>query len=164
MRYARQRRFDYQRAESILSESLGFLQGLGVPRARIRPYEWDFWTARHPSPELWIAPRPGYDPTAHVTEIQADELRRVAQLQPGDDSNVIFVRRGDDGDYVAVVDAPHDVDSPLHGQRGQFEWHRAPDLRALYARIGESLEIPPHWCQAELEHFIPLPRPSIPLP
>jgi hypothetical protein len=155
--------FELPIAESILSASLEFLRGLGVPRARIRPYEWSFWTARHPYPELWITPRSGYDPTATVSDLQPGELRKVAQLQPETASNVIYVRRREDGDYVAVVDAPHDVDSPKHGQRGQFEWQQAANLVELYAWIGNALETLPYWCDRELEPYIPLARPRIPI-
>jgi Flp pilus assembly protein TadD len=164
--------YDHPAYHDLLRASLEFLRERGVPATMLNGYEWDFWLANNgrgplsagdeigPGREPWLVGRP--KPTideAPITGLQQNELRRVAQVSPEPDSNVILVKRADGGDsYVAVIDARYSDEDPT---RSQADWQRAGTLDQLYWAIGTSFQVPTHWYHAELEPYFPFPRPRL---
>ena len=76
--------------------------------------------------------------SAVITELKKGELRRVVQIFPETDSNVIFVRRDDDK-FVSVIDARQSDEDPT---RVLNDWLVSDDLPDLYRQIGESFQGP----------------------
>lgn len=154
--------YSHPASDEIRMAGLQWLRDNGVPATLfLAPVDWEFWLEHGGKTEDWLPARSGYRPNeAHVSDLRIGEMRRVAQLTASPNSNVIYVRRNGDHEYVGVVDAPHSDDDL---RRGQFEWHQADSLHGLYVRIGEALRMLPYWCDSELEVFIPLDRPRIPV-
>lgn len=154
--------YSHPASDEIRMAGLQWLRDNGVPATLfLAPVDWRFWLEHAGENEPWLPARSGYHPEeAHVSDLQIGEMRRVAQLTASPESNVVYVRRNSDHEYVGVVDAPHSEDDP---RRSQFEWHQADSLHDLYVRIGEGLRILPYWCDSELEVFIPLDHPRIPV-
>ena len=143
---------------AIMDGAIAFLRANGVPPMRIG-YEWQHWISQGGSSYTWLPsiPAPAESETT-ITPLTPGELRRVAQLTDGKDSNVILVRQDDAGRYCSVIDA---VWSAEDSRRVQSEGTSASTLFELYRDIGLSLQVPPFWYDAELGPFFPLPRAKI---
>lgn len=150
-------KLDHPSYHAILQASLQFLRDNGVPNNRLNGYEWQFWLDHEGRTEPWLVGRPAPE-QGSVSELQPGELRRIAQVTADAESNVICVRHGDEQGYVAVIDSVRSSDDQ---QRVQTVWLGAGTLHDLYVRIGESLQVPPYWVDAELEPYFPLSRPEI---
>ncbi|WP_431914377.1 hypothetical protein [Micromonospora carbonacea] len=143
----------------LMTASLGFLRERGVPNSRLKGYEWEYWLNRRAAGEPWLVGRPKPTPQeAPVTPLRDGELRRVAQLWPEPDSNVLYVRRDPDGSHVLVVDARWSDDDPT---RHRDDCARADTVEELYSQFGTNLQTPPFWCHPELEPYFPLPAPRL---
>lgn len=144
---------------SIMTVALHFLRACGVPGIRLNGYERSFWERTTGRTEPWLSARP--EPTAEaapVTELSVGELRRIAQIEAGADSNAIFARRRQRR-YEAIIDrAGSDPDAARFKQ----SWKTAGSLRDLYLDVGRALEVPPYWHDRELGPYFPYAKPTIP--
>lgn len=153
--------YSHPASDEIREEALQWLRDNGVPPMKIAEVDWVFWNEHGGKTEPWLPLRPGFHPEeAPITDLAIGEMRRVAQIMPDADLNVVYVRRDDDHAYVVVVDAPH---SDEDARRSQFETARAETLRDLYAEMGAGLQMLPYWCDGELAAFIPYDHPRIPV-
>jgi hypothetical protein len=143
----------------VMDASIAFLRQNQVPANRVAGDEWNHWINSGGTVDTWLPLRPLPSRTASVlTPLERDELRRVAQLWAEPDSNVLFVRQGDDGRFVAVIDAKWSDDDPT---RSQSDWISAESLHDPFTEIGLNQQALPYWCDPGLEPFFPLPRPSV---
>ena len=142
---------------AMMSASLDFLRGLGVPAMRLNGYESRFWREHKGRTEPWLRGR-SRPTNPSLTDFAPGEVRRVAQLESRPDSNVIYVRRDADGRFTALVDARCSDDEP---RRAQTVWKTMATLYELYCEIAESLQVPTFWAHPELKPFFPLPAPRI---
>ena len=144
---------------AMMSAALDFLRSLGLPNSRLNSYEWSFWLEHKGRTEPWLVARPLPTPDqAPIRELGIGEERRVAQLDALADSNLIYVRRRREGGFEAFVDARRSDDDPA---RGQFPLYQSNSLHDLYRQIAESLQVPPYWCDREIEPYFPYPKPAI---
>ncbi len=144
---------------AIMDSAIEFLRGNGVPPVRVRGYEWDYWLSKGGTNVNWL-PRirtPSRE-EAPISELRPSEIRRVVQITPQPDSNVILVRQKDDGQYGALIDGKYSDEDP---RRTLWEWKSAASMYELYVEIGLSQQTPPYWYDKELEPYFPLPRPKI---
>jgi hypothetical protein len=148
-----------QFTHDIIMAELQFLRDNGVPPLFVTGLEWDYWHKHKKEGELWLAARLRPTPeSAPITDLQPGEVRRIAQLTSMPDSNVIFVQKINDGEYISIVNARKSDDDP---QRAEFETNRAKSLYDIYLRIGEALQTPCYWVHDELEPYFPFPKPKI---
>jgi hypothetical protein len=150
-------RLDHSSYRAILEVSLQFLRDNGVPNNRLNGYEWEFWLNNQGQSEPWLPGRPTPQ-QGSVTDLDADEVRRIAQLNADKESNVIYVRHDNGNGYVAVIDSVRSSEDP---QRVQTAWLGAETLHDLYLGVGETLQAPPYWFDEELEAYFPLGKAKI---
>jgi len=145
--------------DAMMGAALDFLRSLGIPNVRLNGYESSFWRSHKGKAEPWLVARalPTQE-DAPIRGLAPAEERRIAQLDSMPDSNLIYVRRHSAGGFAAFVDARRSDDDP---RRGQFPLHQAESLYDLYRRVAEQLQVPPYWCDNELEPFFPFPAPVI---
>jgi len=143
----------------ILTASLQFLRDHGVPNNRLTGYEWRFWVDNKGAVEQWlpVRPAPSLD-QAPITEFEPGEVRRVAQLTEDFNSNVLYVRCDESGEYAAVVDRKWSEEEP---RRARNDWIMSDAIDVLYRKIAEALQVPPYWVDPELEAYFPYPRPDL---
>lgn len=141
---------------AIMDAALEFLRASGVPSVLLTGREEIYWKASGKTMDTWVTwpPTPSQQ-EAPITELLPNEIRRVAQLTSEPDSNVIFVHRGNDGRYCALIDSRWGSRDPRRVQR---EWQSAWSLYELYVIIGRLLMEPPHWYDRELEPYFPFPK------
>jgi hypothetical protein len=145
--------------EALLSAAAEFLRGSGVPPTNVKGYIWNHWVDRGGTADTWIPRIPTPSPSdAPISPLQYGELRRIAQLSPRPDSNVVLVRLDPNGSHVAIIDARRSDDDP---RRTQWDWKSAASSHVLYAAIALDLQMPPYWCDPELEPYFPLQPPLI---
>lgn len=145
--------------DALLTAAVDFLRVNRVPPLRVKGYLWSHWVDRGGTTDTWI-PRIATPSAAEspITPLRSGELRRVAQLTSDADSNVVLVRLDPPGTHVAVIDARR---SDEDERRSQWDWESAESAHALYITVGLALQVPPHWCDPELEPYFPLRRPLI---
>lgn len=145
--------------KAIMDGAIAFLRSNGLPPMRVRGYEWDYWLDSGGTRDTWLPRRPIPSlAEAPITELQPGEVRRVVQITPQPDSNVIFVRQNDDGHYCGLIDAKQSDDDP---RRTQWEWKSAASLHDVYVEIGLSMQTPTYWHDLELAPYFPLSEPTI---
>lgn len=143
----------------IVTRSLDFLRSCGVPNNKLTGYEWHFWLENQGRTEPWLAARPTPDRSeTRLTELGVGEMRRVVQIDGGNDSNVIYARHDHDGVYRTVIDARRSDADP---RRVQNDHLQAASLYDLYLELARTLQVPPFWYDSELEVFFPYPRPKV---
>jgi hypothetical protein len=151
--------FEHPAHDALRTASLQFLRERGVPNNMLTGNEWNHWLANQGKTELWLVGRLKPTPEkAPITDLAPGEVRRIAQAFPEADSNIILVRRHEEGGYVSVVDAKWSDDDPT---RSQGEWERAGTLNDLYWKLGCSFQVPTYWYHDELEPYFPLPKPRL---
>jgi len=142
--------------DRLMDGTIEFLRASNVPPMHVTGYEWQYWIGKGGTNADWLTiqaiPSPDEAP---VAELSPGEVRRVAQMFPEEDSNVVFVLRRDDGRYAAMIDCPK---SDEDRSRMQWEWQTAESLRELYIDIGRSLQAESHWCDPQLKPFYPIPK------
>jgi hypothetical protein len=145
--------------EALMDASVQFLRDSGVPPMRVAGYDWDHWLQKGGTNQDWL-PRKAIpqEGDAPLTQLGPGEVRRVAQMLPEHDSNLIFVRRLDDGRVEALIDARRSDDDPT---RSQNSWISNTSQHALYVDLGLALQSPTFWFDPELEPFFPVGRPLI---
>lgn len=147
---------------AILERALDTLRRDGVAYPAVPPFALEHWYVRHGRdgirPKGWPSaltdvpvPGPGEEPD--VTDLPADEARRMVQNHAGDQSNVIYAERRDDATVVAVIDGVDVAD----GVRKRWEWPgvEAADYRSFLRELGERLVTPPYWTHDDLAPYIP---------
>ncbi|GAA4728875.1 hypothetical protein [Phytohabitans rumicis] len=145
--------------DELLGAALNFLRERGVPNLLVKGYEWRYWLSVKGDDERWLTGRPKPSPEqAPIPDLDDGELRRLIQVFPEKNSNLIFVRRHPDGGYVSVVDARRSDDDPT---RVQWEDKRAASLNDLYWEIGCVFQTPTYWYRPEMGPYFPLPRPRL---
>jgi hypothetical protein len=145
--------------DELQAAGLRFLRERGVPNMQLTGYEWNFFLDHRQGAEPWLVGRPKPTPEeAPITELAPDELRRIAQLFPEADSNLVFVRRDPSGAYTAVLDRKWSDDDPT---RSQDDWKTASTLNDLYWDIGCNFQVPTHWYHPEMGPYFPLPKPRL---
>lgn len=145
--------------DTLMTAAVEFLRSNGVPPMHVKGYMWSHWLDQGGTMDSWIPRRPTPSPTeATITPLQYGELRRIAQLSPEADSNIVLVRLDPAGTHVAMIDARQSDDDP---QRTRWDWKSAESGYALYTVVALALQAPPHWCDPELEPFFPLGLPLI---
>jgi hypothetical protein len=141
---------------TIVLAGLQFLRSHGVPTSRLSMNEMTLWHRMQGDHELWLVGRAA--PPDTLTQLRPGEMRRVAQVFPGPQSNVIYVRQAGPDSYAAVIDGEWSEEDP---RRVQNDWHTARSLHELYLRIGDAFQVPCYWVAPELEPYIPLPSPTV---
>lgn len=150
---------DHPACRQIMDASIAFLRTSGIPPMKVTGHEWRHWTDSGGTVQTWVRWRPApSESRARISPLVVGESRRVAQLRAAEDSNVFLVERAEDGRYRWIVDARRGDDDPT---RTRWVHVTAGSLHELYVRVGLALQSPPYWCHAELEPYIPLPRPAI---
>jgi hypothetical protein len=150
--------FHHPAYDSVRAAALEFFRANGVPNNRLSANDWQFWNRIRKDDEPWLVGRPRPAPeSASIPPLGAGEVREVARITDDRNSNVVYVRALEDGGFIAVVEGRESDTDP---SRRRFDWFGAPTLYDLYVRIGEAFQVPTHWVAAELEPFIPLPRPA----
>lgn len=141
----------------ILDGSIEFLRTNYVPPVRVPPYAWERFVDSGGTANTWLPLRPAPDRAAtRITAPGDGEVRRLVNLGPTPDANVVVLRR--DGDhYVVLIDAPRSDDDPTRSQR---EWKRGTDLYDLYLDIAWSHQVW-DWADPEIEPFFPAPKARI---
>lgn len=151
--------FKHPAHDALLTASLQFLRERGVPNLMLTEYEWRYWVDTQGKTEPWLVGRSKPTPEqAPITDLAVGEVRRIAQVFPEADSNIILVRRHEEGGYVSVIDAKWSDDNPT---RSQGDWERADTLNELYWKLGCSFQVPTYWYHEELEPYFPLPEPRL---
>jgi hypothetical protein len=151
--------YDHPAQKEILDASVAFLRSNGVPPIRVAGLEWNHWLAGGGTVDTWLPPKPlPAEPDARLTPLGPGEIRRLAQLESRPDSNVIFVRIGENGRHEQIVEARYSDEDSSRSQRVD---DAADSHYALYEKIGRRLQTPPFWADPELIAFIPLPPPKI---
>lgn len=148
--------FRHPAYDTVRLAALEFFRAAGVPKNRLTAGDWQFWR-RHRG-DTWLVgrPRPARE-AVRIAPLVPGEVRRVAVLTAAPDSNVLSVRAAGGGFQLLVEARASDTDPT----RSVFEWFGAPTLYDLYARLGETLQVPPYWAGADLAPFIPLPAPTL---
>ncbi|EIV93610.1 hypothetical protein [Frankia sp. QA3] len=142
--------------DALLDATVEFLRRSGIPPMRVIAHHWEHWAGQGGTARTWLpllAPPPRDQ--GRLTPLRPGEVRRIAQLTPEADANVILVRGGGDA-YEAIVDSPWSDDDP---RRCQSVLQTAPSLYDLYLGVAQSLQTPPAWHDPELGPYFPLPRP-----
>ncbi|MER7889743.1 hypothetical protein ABTX15_07975 [Micromonospora sp. NPDC094482] len=151
--------FEGDDAKAVLAGGLRFLRQHGVPPLRVRGYEWNHWVDTGGTIDTWLPTVPPPPPErSGLRPLAPGEVRHVATMTTERDSNTIHVRRDPSGAYLALIDARYSDDDPT---RSRAEWKRGSSLYEIFRNVGLALQSPPHWVSAELEPYIPLPRPTI---
>jgi hypothetical protein len=148
--------FESPAHDSLRNGSLQFLRDNGVPNNRLSAYEWQYWVSHRGGEEPWLVARPLPSDTT-ITPLDEAEVRRIVQIFPDSDSNIILVRRDHDR-YVSVIDARQSEEDP---SRVQNDWLVSSSLADLYRQVAESFQIPTFWADPELEVYFPFPSPKI---
>ena len=151
-------RTDYERSadRALLEGGLEFLRENGIPRLHLSPFERNWWDRLRGESATWLVGRqpPGREDAA-LCELGPGENRHLFDThRPDGGVNSIYVRRSDDGEYVATVSGQDEGGPP-------DDWQRAPTLYDLYVTVGEEVQVPQHSIAEELEPFVPLPKPRI---
>jgi hypothetical protein len=142
--------------DRLMSGTIEFLRASGVPPMQVTGYEWQYWIGKGGTNTEWIPLQPiPSTGEAPIADLSPGEVRRVAQMFPEEDSNVVFVLQRDDGLYAAMIDCPK---SDEDRSRTQWEWKTASSMRELYIEIANSLQSESHWCDPQLQPFYPLPK------
>lgn len=142
---------------AMMEASLDFLREQGVPKLRLNDYESSFWNEHKGRTEPWIPARPlPENPT--LTPLTVGQDRLIAQLEQDEASNTVYARLADDGTYQALIDARRSDEDP---RRVRKEWKTAISHYDLYREVAETLQVPSHWADPELEPFFPYPPPKI---
>jgi hypothetical protein len=141
----------------IMDASINFLRRSGVPPTRVTEAEWRRWREFGETKENWLMSRP-VPPEGRISELAADEKRRVVQLTERASSNVYLVEQGADGRYNWIIDA-----AESGGDSGRTEWvpDAADTLHRLYIKISSSLQSVPFWCDPEFEPYCPWRHPPV---
>lgn len=151
---------EYEASRSLIEGGLRFLRDNGVPPSWLADRDWDHWLRGGGTLDTWLPRLP--TPTLEAAPISAlgwRETKRIAQLTPEADSNQVLVRRaGRDGAFVALIDYRK---SEQDSKRAERAWKTAESLYELYVGVALALQVPPYWCDRELEPYFPLPRPTI---
>ncbi|MCG5451834.1 hypothetical protein [Micromonospora hortensis] len=151
--------FEGDDAKVVLDGGIRFLRQNGVPPLRVRGYEWNRWVDTGGDVTNWLPTIPPPPPErSGLRELAPGEVRHVATLTADRDSNTLHVCRDDSGAYLALIDARYSDEDPT---RSRSQWKQAASLYEVFVNVGLALQSPPHWVSAELEPYIPLPRPSI---
>jgi hypothetical protein len=141
---------------AIVLAGFQFLRQSSVPPNRLSERDHELWSRVKTGDEPWLVW--SEPPKVLPTPLRPGEVRKVAQILRADGLiNDILVRQETDK-VTAVIEGAY---SETATRRTQTEWHSAPSLRELYIRIGDTLQIPPHWMIPELEPYIPLPPMTI---
>jgi hypothetical protein len=137
----------------------GFFEPTACPTYGSTATNGEFWLAHEGRTEPWLVgrPRPSRN-EAPIAALAHGELRRIAQVFPDADSNVVIVCRDAAGTHTAVVDS-RSSDEDL--TRTRWERKKAGDLADLYWEIGCAFQVPTYWYADELGPFFPLPKPKI---
>lgn len=143
----------------LMDAALDFLRANGVPPMRLSGYEWDHWIGSGGTIDTWLPLRATPSPEiCTIRPLDGGEMRRVTQLTHEQDSNAILIGLDGDGRVTAFIDAKWSDEDP---RRVQNPWKSADSLFDLYRDVALAMQTPPYWCDAELEPFFPLAKPSI---
>jgi hypothetical protein len=147
---------------AIVDRATTVLRDEGVAQTAIPPFALSRWEARHgydgASPAGWpraledvAVPAGGEEPP--VVDLAVGESRRLAQRDPGDDSNRIYAERRPDGTIVAVVDGVDLSD----GVRKRWEWDglTGTDYRSFLRLLGDRLVTATYWAHDDLRPYFP---------
>lgn len=146
---------------ALLDASLDFLQSEEVSSGVLRPFEIDRWIETHGSMRTFIGhdlaevPATGDEPV--VEDLPMGERRRMAQLFPRPDSNVIYAEHRGVGVFWVMTQAPKSDDDP---ERVMWDWFSAPSLVALLRELGERMVTPPYWAHEDLLPYFPWQPPK----
>ena len=141
---------------AIAMAGLQFLRSHGVPTSRVSQFDQRIWHRLQGEDPPWLVARP--PPPDRLTPLRPGEIRKVAQVFPGEHSNLIYVRQDAPNRYVAVIDGEW---SEEDARRVQNDWQEARTLHQLYIRIGEAFQVPCYWADPQLELYFPLPPATI---
>jgi hypothetical protein len=151
--------FEHPVHNALRTASFQFLRERGVPNSMLTGNEWNYWLANQGKTKPWLVGRPKPPPEkAPITDLTPGEVRRIAQVFPEAESNIILVRRHEEGGYVSVIDAKWSDDDPI---RSQGDWERVDTLNDLYWKLGCSFQVPTYWYHDELGPYFPLPKPRL---
>lgn len=145
--------------DAIMRAAVTFLRESGVPPMFVSGHEWNYWLSTGGDNRTWLTmlSAPSVE-EAPIDPLPAGQVRKVAQLDSNDYSNLIYVRADAPDSYVWVSEARYSDEDPT---RSQWDSETASTLYDLYLRIGYAMQIPTYWYDPQLKPFFPLPDPLI---
>ena len=141
--------------DAVVEESFRFLRSRNINFMYLSPVEIDWWVRHHPD-ENYLQPIKPLPPTDAVTPFALGEFRKVAEMGPQGNNNVVFVHRTADK-YLALIQSPGEN----LADTTRMPWDSNVDLYNLYEELGSRLRVEPPWCDAELARFCRLAAPDL---